>query len=242
MPKSLDRWRSAWRSHDFRDQLFVSLAGLVIASALMVLFLDYVEGRPGVALHDPLLQFFPAVDLRLITFSLVYSGMILGFLSVASHPFALLLALRASVVILLMRIVTIFLLPLDPPAGIIPLTDPFIQWPGVPPVLTRDLFFSGYAAIMALFVFVSEWNDMKIIFTCIGTGVSVLFLLHHAHYTIDVLAAPCFSYVAFSIAKWNLVQEIPDSSGQTRTPGQSSQGSRFMTRIGQLQLKKSSDK
>jgi len=217
MPKSLDRWRSAWRSHDFRDQLYVSIAGLVIASTMIILFLDYVESRTGTVLHDPLLQLFSPVDLRLITFSLIYSGIALGFLSVLSYPFALLVSLRASVVIILMRIATLFLLPLDPPADIIPLTDPFVQWPGVPPVLTRDLFFSGYTSIMALFVFVSDWSDMKVIFSCFGVAISALFLVHHAHYTIDVVAAPCFSYVAYSIAKWNTVQEVPVSPGNIRT-------------------------
>jgi hypothetical protein len=217
MAKSLDRWRSAWRNHDFRDQLFVSLAGLVIASALIVLFLNYVESRPGSVLHDPLLQLFAPVDLRLITFSLIYAGIILGFISLCFYPFALLIALRASVVIILLRIITMFLLPLDPPADIVPLTDPFVQWPGVPPVLTRDLFFSGYTAIMALLVFVSEWNDMKVIFACFGIAISGLFLLHHAHYTIDVAAAPCFSYVAYAIAKWNVVQEIPPTLPPART-------------------------
>jgi hypothetical protein len=217
MPKSLDRWRSAWRSHDFRDQLFVSIAGLVIASAMIIMFLDYIESRNGTVLDDPLLQLFSPVDLRLITFSLIYSGIALGFLSVLAYPFALLVSLRAAVVIILMRVATLFLLPLDPPTDIIPLTDPFIQWPGVPPVLTRDLFFSGYTSLMALFVFVSEWNDMKVIFSCFGVAISALFLVHHAHYTIDVVAAPCFSYVAYSIAKWNTVQEIPVSPGNIRT-------------------------
>ena len=34
------------------------------------------------------------------------------------------------------------------------------------------------------------------------------FLMQHSHYTIYIIAAPCFTYVAFSVAKWMTVEEV----------------------------------
>lgn len=210
MPKFISRWRNAWRVTFFRDQFLVSIAGLIVVLIITLVFLDYVETRSGTTLGDPLLPLVPPIDLRWITFSLIYSGMLLGFVSLCLYPFDLLLAMRAFVVMMLLRITCLFLLPLDPPTGFIPLADPFIQLPGIRPVFTRNLFFSWPTATMALFAFTAQWKDMKIIFSCAAGAVSALLLLQHAQYTIDVIAAPCFAYVAYGIAKWLTIENVAD--------------------------------
>jgi len=193
---------------DFRDQFFVSLIASLIAFILMLVFLEYVETRNGIALDDPFLPVFSPTDLRWITFSLIYSGMLLGLVSLCLYPFSLLLALRTFVVMSLLRIACLYLLPLGPPPGMIPLADPFIQLPGVPQVFTRDLFFSWQIATLAILVFTAQWRDMRIIFSCVAVAVAVLLLLQHVHYTIDLVAAPCFAYVAYGFAKWLTIEEV----------------------------------
>ena len=217
MPKFVGRWRSAWRIRLFRDQFFVSIVALLIASVLLRIFLDYIETREGVSIFDPIVSAFPPLDFRWITLSLIYSGMLLGVISLFLEPYALLLAMRAFVVMIILRIVCLFLLPLHPPAGIIPLIDPLIQWPGTHPILTQDLFFSGHVAALALFAFTAQWKDMKIIFSSAAAVVSILLLLQHTHYTIDVIAAPCFAYVAYGIAKWVTVVEVSAPAAGTRS-------------------------
>jgi hypothetical protein len=213
MPGFVESWRSAWRIRAFKDQFLVSSAGLLVALILMGLFLDYVETRSGIVLHDPFLSLFSPADFRWVIYSLFYSGMLLGIVSLCQYPYSFLLAMRAFIVVILLRIACLYLLPLDPPAGSIPLVDPLIQLPGVHPVLTRDLFFSWHTASLTLLVLTARWKDMKIIFTCAAVAVSVFLLLQHAQYTIDVVAAPCFAYVAYGIARWRTVEKMPPPPG-----------------------------
>ncbi len=208
MPRFVSRWRSAWRLRDFRDQFLVSLIALLIAFILMLVFLDYIESRTGLILNDPLLSLFSPIDLRWITYSFIYSGLLLGLASLSLYPFSLLLALRAFVAMTVLRMACLFLLPLDPPPGMIPFLDPYIQIPGVPSVFTHDLFFSWQIAVLAILAFTAQWRDVKIIFSCVALVVSVLLLLQHVHYTIDLFAAPCFAYVAYGLAKWLTIEEV----------------------------------
>jgi hypothetical protein len=201
-------WRSALRGGVYRDQLIVSIIVLAITLLLTGSFLNYIGARMGVVLHDPLLGLFPPINFKWITFSLIYSGIVFGFIYLLLYPYSLLLALRALIVLIILRVVCLYLVPLDPPADVIPLADPFIRLPGIRPVIERDLFFSWQTATVALFAFAARWKDMKIIFSCVAFAISILLLLQHAHYTIDIIAAPCFAYVAYNIAKGLTVQEV----------------------------------
>lgn len=216
MPKIVDNWKVAWRNRFFRDQLLLSLIGFLLASVLMRLFLSYIETRNGISLPDPLLPLFAPTDLKWITFSCIYSAMILGFVALAIYPFSLLLAIRSIFVMILLRITFLFLLPLDPPPGCIPLVDPFIRMPAIFPPTSRDLFFSWQTAVMALFGFCARWRDMRILFFSAAALVSILFLLQHVHYTIDLVAAPCFAYLAFGIAKGNTLHEVSGTPSNNR--------------------------
>ena len=224
MPKFVQNWRTAWGIPIFREQFLTSIIALLVALVAIRLFLDFIETRPGVVLHDPILSFLPAVDLRLIAFSLVYSGMLLGFISLSLYPFSFLLAMRACVVLILARIVCLSLLPLDPPAGIIPFADPFIQLPDVRPVYTRDLFFSWHIALLSLFVYTARWRDMKLIFAAGALVISILLLLQHVEYTIDIVAAPCFAYMAYGVAKRLTIREA--AAGPARRQAERADGHR----------------
>ena len=201
MSRFADGWRDAWKDRKFRSQFLASVICLPVALLLLFLYLNHIETRKGIVLDDPLLSIMSPIDFKWITFSLFYSGMLLGFVSLVLFPFSLLLALRAFIVMLLLRVVCLFLLPLDPPVDGFPLVDPFIQIPGIRSVFTRDLFFSWHIAMMALLSYLARWMDMKIIFSSAAVALSVMFLLQHSHYTLDVVAAPCFAYAAFGIAK-----------------------------------------
>ncbi len=207
MAKFIPNWRNAWSIRIFREQILVTLAALLLVLILKRMFLDYIETRSGVVFQDPILGIISAVDLRWITYSLIYSGMLLGFFSLSIYPFAFLLTMRAVVVLVLLRILCLTLLPLDPPLNIIPLSDPYIPPPDAHPVYTRDLFFSWHIAALSLFVYTARWRDLKIIFAGAAFVISLLLLVQHADYTIDLVAAPCFAYVAFGVAKWITIRE-----------------------------------
>lgn len=205
MGQVTERWRTALRLPYFREQGLVSVAALFVTAIATRVFLDYVESRPGAIIEDPLLPLFAPANLRWITYSLIYAGMLLGVISLCFYPFALLLAIRAVVVLSVLRIISLLLLPLDPPPGALPLVDPFLTIPEVMPAFTRDLFFSWSTAMAALFAFTAQWKDMKIIFAVLSVVISALLLLQHAHYTIDVVAAPCFAYAACGLGRWMTV-------------------------------------
>ena len=209
MSKFVDNWRRAFRSREYRDQALVTLAALLVTLLLLRAFMNFIAARMGVVLHDPLLELFAPASFAWITFSLIYAGLLLGIVSLFVYPFSLLLALRALVVLIVLRAICQFFLPLDPPADAIPLADPFVQIPGFRPVIARDLFFSWHTALLALLAFVTQWKDLKIILALLALIVSALMLLQHAHYTIDLLVAPCFAYAAYGLAKWISVQEVP---------------------------------
>jgi hypothetical protein len=171
-------------------------------------FMSYIGARMGAVLNDPILGLFPPAAFPWITFSFIYAGFLLGVAFLILHPFSLLVALRALVVLIFLRAICQFFLPLDPPADAIPLADPFIRIPGFRPVVPRDLFFSWHTAMLSLLAFVTQGKDLKIIFGILALIVSVLMLMQHAHYMIDILAAPCFAYAAYGLAKWFSVQVV----------------------------------
>jgi hypothetical protein len=160
-----------------------------------------METVTGVVLHDPILSFLSAIDLKWITHAVTYSGLLLGITSLCFYPFAFLLAVRSSVLVVVLRMVCRVVLPLDPPAGVIPLVDPIIQLPLAHPNLIRDLFFCWQTAVMTLFALTVEGRDLKLIFSVFTVMVSVLLLFQHAQYTISVVAAPCFVYAAYGVAR-----------------------------------------
>ena len=220
MPKFVNDWRTAWRNRFFREQFLISLIALLLAMVLMRLFLSYVETRNGIGLPDPLLPLLGPFDLKWIVYGFIYSAFLLALASFALRPFALLVVLRGMTLLILLRVVFLYLLPLDPPPGIIPLADPFLRMPVVFPPTSRDLFFSWPTAVLTLFGFSAQWRDIRIIFYSAAGVVSLLLLLQHAHYTLDVLAAPVFAFVAYVVARENSLREVSSPMpGPLRPPG-----------------------
>jgi hypothetical protein len=208
MANFVSGWQSALRSRQYRDQLLVTFGALIVTVLLMRAFMDFIAARMGAVLRDPFLELFTPASFTWITFSLIYAGFLLGIVSLFARPFSFLLALRALVVLIILRAVCQYFLPLDPPADAIPLVDPFIRVPGFRPVIVRDLFFSWHTSLLALLSFLTVWKDLKIILALLALIVSILMLVQHAHYTIDLIAAPCFAYAAVALAKLVSVQEV----------------------------------
>ena len=208
MKRSVENWFGAWRNAAFRNQFLVSIVALPVVVVIMRIYLDHVEMRSGVVVPDPLLTIFPGVDLNWVIFALLYSGILLGFVSLFFYPFSFLLTIRAFAVMALLRIVSLYLVPLDPAAGSIPLADPIVHVPALHFTGARSLFFCWETATMALLAMTARWRDMKIIFAIAALVISVLILFQRAQYSIDIVAAPCFAYAAFGVAKFITVRDI----------------------------------
>jgi hypothetical protein len=194
---TLQRWSLVLRRGRSRAELALTLVFLFVSLAGLSSFLEFVERRAGVVINDPLLALIPPIDFTWLTFALIYGGLVLGAGILARFPHRLLLGLQSYILMVALRIAVMYAVPLDPPAGLIPLVDPFVQFVGSGKVLTKDLFFSGHTATLFLLGLVAPGRISRPLFFGAAFVVGVCVIAQHVHYTIDVLAAPCFAYIAY---------------------------------------------
>ncbi len=192
---------SLYRSAPFLKQLLPTLAVLVLALAAFARFITWVEQRPGAVLADPLLALLPPTDVTWLTFAFIYCALVAAIIHLIRHPDRLLVALQSYILLVFARTVAMYLLPLDPPAGMIPLVDPLVELFGSGGVtLSRDLFFSGHTSTLFLLALTAVSTRLRILFLVCTACVGVCVLVQHVHYSIDVLAAPFFAWGCFSVA------------------------------------------
>ena len=188
------RWKEALRSPSFRLQFLLTVPILGILLFFYAHFLDWIELRPGVVLHDPLLASFPARKVTWIVFSLIYGGLVLGLGTLCARAAALLVALQSYVLVIAARMVAMYFVPLDPPLGMIRLKDPFVQLLDTGVVLTKDLFFSGHVATLFLLFLTARHRVLRAVFLLATVVVGAGLIWQHVHYTIDVLTAPFITF------------------------------------------------
>jgi membrane-associated phospholipid phosphatase len=95
-----------------------------------------------------------------------------------------------------------WLLPLDPPATMIALHDPFVQFFASETArpLTRDLFFSGHTSILCLMGFLMPDRMRRSAFFVMAAAVGAAVILQHVHYAVDVAVAPLAAWAAVSLS------------------------------------------
>ncbi len=192
-------WQNFLADKRNKNELIISLILLTGVLAALAWFINYVEYRQGVVFADPVLNLFDPIDLTWFTFSLIYFALIIAIVSLINYPDRLLFALQLYSLMAFVRIIAMFLLPLNPPEQMIILKDPFVEFFGSGNTLTKDLFFSGHTATLFILYLVSENKIIKIIFLISTILVAVFVLLQHVHYTIDVFAAIFFTYACYSL-------------------------------------------
>jgi len=191
-------WKESAREKNFVWELIFTTILFILSSALLTSFLTYNETRSGFTLYDPILNKIPSTDLTIFIFVLIYISVLLGliyFNKITETNFYLLFQIYSLV--LLVRLCMMYLLPLNPPTGIIPLKDPFVELFGTGETLLRDLFFSGHTATLFLFFLVVEKKLFKIIFLLCTVSVVTALLFQHVHYTIDIITAPLVVYASY---------------------------------------------
>lgn len=199
-PPAAHAWGVAWSDRGFRIRLLLTLPALALALALLARFLEWNETRPGAVLADPVLSLFAPRDLTWLTFSLIYLGIAFGVARLLTEPRALVLALGAYVLMVLLRIFAMWVTPLEPPPGMIPLHDPLVRLFGPGKLLTKDLFFSGHTSTLVLLALTVPGRAWRAAFLAASAAVGFSVLAQHVHYTVDVLAAPFFAYASVRLA------------------------------------------
>ncbi|MFZ2325207.1 MAG: phosphatase PAP2-related protein [Ignavibacteriaceae bacterium] len=192
-------WREFLKEKKNKIELVVTFLLLSIVISALTNFLNFVEVRKGVALPDPILNLFKPVDLTWLIFALIYVSLIAGIISLAKNPKRLLFTVQLYTLMVAVRIVAMYLLPLEPPVKMIVLNDPFVEYFGTGQTLTKDLFFSGHTATLFILYLVSENKMMKIVFLISTIAVAISVLLQHVHYSIDVFAAVFFTYACYKL-------------------------------------------
>lgn len=197
---------SSWRMALAKPRFVVVLAMVLCAGTCVALilpsFFQWIAAKPGMMLRDPVLASFGPTDVSTVTFAVLYGALILGVASVVKQPWHLLQGLCAYVLMLLLRMITMSLLTLEPPPGIIPLIDPFTQafYPGAEPFL-KDLFFSGHTATLMLVTLLAEDRRVKWVVGACTAAIGGLVMLQHVHWTVDVLAAVPAAWCAWKLAE-----------------------------------------
>ena len=133
---------------------------------------------------------------------MTYLIVIFGVFSIISKAKVVLITLHSYIIILILRMGTMYLFPLEPPKGIIPLHDIILESSFYSGRLNlKDLFFSGHIATVFLFYLVIENKAIKIFFLILTFIVAICLLLQHIHYTIDIVFAPLFTLISYKFAK-----------------------------------------
>lgn len=194
-------WSDFLKNKKLLTRFTTSVIGLIIILFLMTHFLNFIEQRQGVILNDPLLNMLRPINLTWLIFTVIYLSLILTISLLIKNPMSLLFAIRAYSVMIVLRIIAMYLLPLNPPAGMVLLNDPFVQFFGSGEILTKDLFFSGHTSTLFLFYLIIDKKIYKNILLALTIIVAYSVLAQHVHYSIDVFAAPFFSYAAYKIVE-----------------------------------------
>lgn len=197
-------WSEAWASSLFRKKVIIGV--LLFASILFILptFFSKIEARQGIVLNDWLFQRIPSMDFSVVIFILVWSTSLLILVRCIQKPAIFLMTLYFLIIITLLRIITISIIPLDPPNGLITLKDPItsLSYGGSSVFITKDLFFSGHTANLLMFYLCLQKKRDKLFALSTSLLVGLLVLVQHVHYSIDVIGAIVFTYLLVKYSKY----------------------------------------
>jgi hypothetical protein len=198
-----EAWTLALAEPAFRWRWLVLLALLFgVVVPVVPGFFHAMQQRSGTVLADPVLALLPRHDVAWPIFGLMYGSVVVAVGWLTRQPWLFLRGLWAYAFSLVLRMATIWLVPLLPPLDILPLPDPFLAQifhTAASEAITHDLFFSGHTATVAVLALaVRGWLRPVLLLAMVAVGSLVL--VQRVHYTCDVLAAPLFAWLAYWVA------------------------------------------
>jgi hypothetical protein len=174
-------------------------------------FLQMNERRESklVQLNDPLLQYIPTHNMSttiacleiftgLVTFQHIYTRF--GWFAYEMFWFKFM-------IISYIKVITLWLVPLAPPTTVKPLKDTFIDtfMGTTKKPLTKDLFFSGHTSFMVASLM--SGNSEYVLFYWLAVLLmSVLLLINHVHYSIDIFIAPFVVFTVYTLSETFLLE------------------------------------
>lgn len=197
---AIQEWIYAFSVKGFFIKLIFTIAFGIALLVFLRNYFQYLEVRNGIVLKDWLLDRLPPRNFSRSIFGLLYLSILIGFLYLFTKPFILLRALQTAAIVYSIRIVTLYLVKLDPPAGLIPLIDPIANYFGYGgPLITKDLFFSGHTASLLILFLAVKTPWLKMFFLIALIAIVTMLLWQHVHYSLDILGALFFTVPAWKI-------------------------------------------
>ena len=193
----LSVWNKYLRNTKSGFESIITLIVLIAVLFILSRFLVFVEHRPGIVLNDPILKLFRPVNITWLTFLLIYSGLITAIIYFLGEPERLIFAMQVYIIMVMVRMIAMYFVPFDPPALMIQLKDPVVEYLGTGQQMNKDLFFSGHTATLFLLYLTSGKKFFRILFLSFTFIVAICVLIQHVHYTIDVFAAPFFTFGSY---------------------------------------------
>lgn len=194
-----ERWINYLRERRGRYEFAVASLVLLTVMLSSIPYLTQIETRQGVHLRDPVFSFLPAMDLSGAIFFLVYAGLVTAIVSLLPLPEQIVIGFETYALFVLLRMVSMAVVPLEPPAGLIPLVDPILSFAYTGKPVNKDLFFSGHTGTMYLvYLLLPAGTYRRLAFIAVFIMAACL-VSQRVHYTVDVIVAPFFAYGALKL-------------------------------------------
>jgi hypothetical protein len=198
-----EAWGEAWKESSFRLSFLLAMLAFSVFPWKAATYFQWIQQREGIILNDFILEFIPPKNVSYPIFSIIYCTVIYLIVRLLATPKTFVWFAWAFNLETIFRFVTIYLVALNPPVGIVDLHDPvatlFIY--GENMLITKDLFFSGHTATMVFACYFLPLKKEKITAIILTVILVVLLLIQHVHYTIDIIMAPLFTLLAIRIIK-----------------------------------------
>ncbi|HEY4107698.1 phosphatase PAP2-related protein [Puia sp.] len=203
-------WQEAWLTPSFRRRLMTGMVVLIMILSLLPRFFQMIERRHGVLLNDPVLRALQPHNVSTLLFVILWGFTAYCTFRAAQTPKMFLTYLWSFIFLTAFRVLTIALIPLDPPVGLIGLVDPVSNFfYGSDKFVTKDLFFSGHtSAVFLLYLTVPGKTDKKLALVATAS-VALLLLVQHVHYTLDILGGILFCWISWQIATRTVLRLPP---------------------------------
>lgn len=196
----LGRWGDAWQEPLFKQKFLLGMTTFIGLLSIFPIFYQYIETINGHVNDDMFLQLIPAYDVSIPIFIVTWFMAILIILKAIQNPAVFMTFMYGFIILNITRIISISLIPFNPPAELIPISDPIANIFYGNTFITKDLFFSGHTATQFLCFLCFQKRIDRILGLIATIVMGFLVLIQHVHFTIDVFSAPIFAYFCYVLA------------------------------------------
>ncbi|MGZ3753415.1 MAG: phosphatase PAP2-related protein [Mucilaginibacter sp.] len=197
-------WKETWSSHMLRAQFIVGTILLIALTFMLPSFFNLIQKRDGTLINDRVLAAIPAHNVSWMIFAFIWGFGLYALWRAIEKPTIYITYAWTLFFVTVLRVLAISLVALDPPKGLIALTDPLTGIFYGESNITKDLFFSGHTSVLYLAYLCLDRKRDKIVALCCTIAVAILLLVQHVHYTVDVIAAFIIVYPVYRIVKYLL--------------------------------------